>query len=128
MNENLINDIKKFISIKNNFESKDKNKKSILSHLEDAIKQETEYYLLLNNIDSGLEFNSSNKDDDNNYNKEDLNLLKKIINKLLQPEVVSDDSLNNAFSILGNNSNRKGYINLCLNFVKYVNSNSFSNI
>ena len=43
MNENLINDIKKFISIKNNFESKDKNKKSILSHLEDAIKQETEY-------------------------------------------------------------------------------------
>ena len=74
-----------------------------------------------------MELNSSNKDDDNNYNKEDLNLLKKIINKLKQPEVVSDESLNNAFNILGNNSDRKGFINLCLNFVKYVNSNSFSN-
>ena len=87
---------------------------------------ETEYYIMYNNLDSGFDI-PSDKNDNNNYNKEDLFLLKKLINKLKKPEVVSDDSLNKAFSILGNNSDRKKFLNLCLNFVKYVNSNPSSN-
>jgi hypothetical protein len=62
------------------------------------------------------------EEENNNYNKEELVILKKILNKLKKPEVVSD--LNNAFTILGNNSDRQQYINLCFHFLNYSNSNS----
>lgn len=64
------------------------------------------------------------EEENNNYNKEELIILKKILNNLKKSEVVSD--LNNAFTILGNNSDRQQYINLCLHFLNYSNSNSLS--
>ena len=128
-NEVLTNDIKKFISLKNenNNDIKDKNKKkSLFSYLGDALLVDSDYYILIDDYNKEFGINSKDKNDDN-YNKEDLLLLKKLINKLKKAEVVTDDSLNNAFTILGNNSDRNKYINLCLNFVKYVNANYLSN-
>ena len=129
MNEILSNDIKKFILIKSEYkaESKDK-KKTLLSRIGDALFAETECYIMYSNIenDMGL-YNINKNEDDDIYNKEDLTSLKILINKLKKSEVVSDDSLNNGFIILGNNSDKKRYINLCLNFVKYVNSSNKEN-
>ena len=125
MNENLSNDIKKFILIKNNYkEAKDKKKnKTLFSHLEEAIKANNTYnFYLMDNFENEKE----NKNED--YNKEDLSTLKTVLNTLKKSEdSFEDDSLNKAFNILGNNSNRQKYINLCLHFVKYANSYSLSN-
>ena len=126
----LSNDIKKFISLKNEGSNepkdKDKNKQSLLSYISNALLVENDYYFLMNDYNKEFGINSKDKDDDN-YNKEDLLSLKNLINKLKKSEVVTDDSLNHSFNILGNNSDKKKYINLCLNFVKYVNSNYLSN-
>ena len=124
MNEILSNDIKKFISIKSEYkeESKDK-KKTLLSRIGDALFAESECYIMYNNIENDIGLYDINKnEDDDVYNKEDLTSLKILINKLKKSEVVSNDSLNKGFIILGNNSDKKRYINLCLNFVKYANS------
>jgi hypothetical protein len=130
-NENIFNNIIKFNSIKidneDDEEQKD-NKKTLLSRVGEAFLFENDYILLMNNFEDEIDSNKTNKrEDDDNYNKEDLSLLKKVINKLKKPEVVSDDSLSKCFSILGNNSDIKNYINLCFYFVKYVNSCSITN-
>ena len=125
-NENLFKNIKKFNSLKIEDETKEK-KKTLLSRLGDVIMADTEYFMIMNHFEDEIETSIRDKKEDDNYNKEDLSFLKKLITKLKKPEVVSDDSLSNCFTILGNNSNRKYYINLCFNFVKYVNSNSVSN-
>ena len=129
MNEILDKNIKEFISLKNEYNNESKNnKKTLLSRLGDALMLETtEYFILTNNIHNEFENDLKIKYDDNDYNKDDLSTLKKVINKLKKSEVVSDDTLNNVFGILGNNSDRNKYINLCLNFVKYVNTNSYLN-
>ena len=129
LNEVLSNDIKKFISLKNEgsneTKDKDKDKKSLLSFIGSAFLVDNDYYYFVDDYNISLGINSKDKDEDN-YKKEDLLSLKNLINRLKQSEVVSDDSLNHAFNILGNNLDRKKYINLCLNFVKYVNPNCLS--
>ena len=127
MNETLLNDIKNFISLKSEFnaESKEK-KKTLLSRIGDALFAENEY-IMYNNIENDMGIYDININEDDIYNKDDLISLKKLINKLKKSEVISDDSLNNAFTILGNNSDRKKYLNLCLNFVKYVNTTNKEN-
>ena len=126
MDDNLEKRIKKFISLKNEYNSE--TKKTLLSNLGDALMLEArEYFILMNNYHDEFENDLKLKYNNNDFNKDDLAILKDVINKLKKSDVVSDDLLNSAFGILGNNSNRYQYINLCLNFVKYVNSNSSIN-
>ena len=118
-NEIVLKEFKNFISIKIN---KKKKNKSLLSHIEESIIKDPEYILLMENF--GNKNEEEEEEENNNYNKEELIILKKILNNLKKSEVVSD--LNNAFTILGNNSDRQQYINLCLHFLNYSNSNSLS--
>ena len=131
-NENIFKNIKTFNSIKleseNDEETKEK-KKTLFSRMGEVFLLENDYFMLMNNFENEIETNIRNKkdNDEGTYNKEDLSLLKKVFNELKKPEVVSDDLLHNCFTILGNNSNNKNYINLCFNFVKYANSCSLAN-
>ena len=113
MNEMVLKDLKSY--------NQKKKSKSLLSHIEETIIKDPEYILLMENFGNK---NEEEEEENNNYNKEELIILKKILNKLKKSEVVSD--LNNAFTILGNNSDRQQYINLCLHFSNYSNSNSLS--
>ena len=113
MNEMVLKDLKSY--------NQKKKSKSLLSHIEETIIKDPEYILLMENFGNK---NEEEEEENNNYNKEELNILKIILNKLKKSEVVSD--LNNAFTILGNNSDRQRYINLCLHFSNYSNSNSLS--
>ena len=114
MNEMVLKDLK-------SYNQKKKSKSLLLSHIEETIIKDPEYILLMENFGNK---NEEEEEENNNYNKEELIILKKILNKLKKSEVVSD--LNNAFTILGNNSDRQQYINLCLHFSNYSNSNSLS--
>jgi len=114
INEISLKELKSFNSIKIN-----QKKKSLLSHLEESIILDPEYILLMENFG-----NKNKEEENNNYNKEELIILKTNLKRLKKSEVVSD--LNNVFTILGNNSDRQEYLNLCLHFLNYSNSNSLS--
>ena len=91
------------------------------SRIGDAMLIAPEYFVLFNNFDDDEEDIKNNQKDDDNYNKDDLSTLKKIYNDLGGQDVISDESLNKLFGILGDISDKSKYRNLCLHFVRYIN-------
>ena len=115
-------DIKQYILLNNdNGINETKKSKSLLSRIGDAMLIAPEYFVLFNNFDNDEEDIKNNQKDDDNYNKDDLSTLKKIYNDLGGQDVISDESLNKLFGILGDISDKSKYRNLCLHFVRYIN-------
>ena len=116
-------DIKQYILLNNdNGINETKKSKSLLSRIGDAMLIAPEYFVLFNNFDNDEEDIKNNQKDDDNYNKDDLSTLKKIYNDLGGQDVISDESLNKLFGILGDISDKSKYRNLCLHFVRYINN------
>ena len=115
-------DIKQYILLNNdNGINESKQSKSLLSRIGDAMLIAPEYFVLFNNFDNDEEDIKNNQKDDDNYNKDDLSTLKKIYDDLGGQDVISDESLNKLFGILGDISDKSKYRNLCLHFVRYIN-------
>ena len=124
-NKKLQKDIKQYICLNNdNGINESMKSKSLLSRLGDAMLIAPEYFVIFNSFDDDEDDKSKKKNDDDNYNKEDLTTLKNIYNDLRGKDVVSDDSLNKLFAILGDVSDKNKFINLCLHFVKYISQKS----
>ena len=120
-NKKLQKDIKQYICLNNdNGINESMKSKSLLSRLGDAMLIAPEYFVIFNSFDDDEDDKTKKKNDDDNYNKEDLTTLKNIYNDLRGKDVVSDDSLNKLFAILGDVSDKNKFINLCLHFVKYI--------
>ena len=126
-NKKLQKDIKQYILLNNdNGINESMKSKSLLSRIGDAMLIAPEYYFLFNNFDNDEEDKSNNKKDDDNYNKEHLSTLKKLFDDLRGQDVISDESLNKLFGILGDVSDKIKYRNLCLHFVRYINQKTKS--
>ena len=126
-NKKLQKDIKQYILLNNdNGINESMKSKSLLSRIGDAMLIAPEYYFLFNNFDNDEEDKSNNKKDDDNYNKEHLSTLKKLFDDLRGQDVISDESLNKLFGILGDVSDKIKYRNLCLQFVRYINQKTKS--
>ena len=124
-NKKLQKDIKQYICLNNdNGINESMKSKSLLSRLGDAMLIAPEYFVIFNSFDDDEDDKTKKKNDDDNYNKEDLTTLKNIYNDLRGKDVVSDDSLNKLFAILGDVSDKNKFINLCLHFVKYISQKS----
>ncbi len=124
-NKKLQKDIKQYICLNNdNGINESMKSKSLLSRLGDAMLIAPEYFVIFNSFDDDEDDKTKKKNDDDNYNKEDLTTLKNIYNDLRGKDVVSDDSLNKLFAILGDVSDKNKFINLCLHFVKYIGQKS----
>ena len=124
-NKKLQKDIKQYICLNNdNGINESMKSKSLLSRLGDAMLIAPEYFVIFNSFDDDEDDKTKKKNDDDNYNKEDLTTLKNIYNDLRGKDVVSDDSLNKLFAILGDISDKNKFINLCLHFVKYIGQKS----
>ena len=124
-NKKLQKDIKQYICLNNdNGINESMKSKSLLSRLGDAMLIAPEYFVIFNSFDDDEDDKTKKKNDDDNYNKEDLTTLKNIYNDLRGKDVVSDDSLNKLFAILGDVSDKNKFINLCLYFVKYISQKS----
>ena len=123
-NKKMQKDIKQYILLNNDNRINESMKsKSLLSRIGDAMLIAPEYFILFNNFDNDDEDKTKKHEEEDNYNKNDLLILKNVFNDLEREKVLSDESLNNLFGILGNVSDKKKYINLCLHFVKYINEN-----
>jgi len=124
-NKKLQKDIKQYICLNNdNGINESMKSKSLLSRIGDAMLIAPEYFVIFNSFDDDEDDKAKKKNDDDNYNKDDLSTLKNIYNDLKGKDVVADDSLNKLFAILGDVSDKKKYINLCLHFVKYIGQKS----
>ena len=124
-NKKIQKDIKQYILLNNETGLNESMKsKSLLSRLGDAMLIAPEYFILFNSFDIEDDDKKKNYKEDDNYNKDDLSTLKQIYDDLKREEVVSDESLNKLFGILGNVSDKNRYINLCLHFMKYLGQNS----
>lgn len=124
-NKKLQKDIKQYICLNNdNGINESMKSKSLLSRIGDAMLIAPEYFVIFNSFDDDEDDKTKKKNDDDNYNKEDLTTLKNIYNDLRGKDVVSDDSLNKLFAILGDVSDKNKFINLCLHFVKYISQKS----
>ena len=124
-NKKLQKDIKQYICLNNdNGINESMKSKSLLSRLGDAMLIAPEYFVIFNSFDDDEDDKTKKKNDNDNYNKEDLTTLKNIYNDLRGKDVVSDDSLNKLFAILGDVSDKNKFINLCLHFVKYISQKS----
>ena len=123
-NKKMQKDIKQYILLNNDNRINESMKsKSLLSRIGDAMLIAPEYFILFNNFDNDDEDKTKKHEEEDNYNKNDLLILKNVFNDLEREKVLSDESLNNLFGILGNVSDKRKYINLCLHFVKYINEN-----
>ena len=129
-NKKIQKDIKQYVLLNNDNRINESMKsKSLLSRIGDVMLIAPEYFIVFNNFDNEDDDKSKKYKEDDDYNKEDLATLKKVYNELKSPEVISDESLNTLFGILGNVSDKKKYKNLCLHFVEYINENSdFNNL
>ena len=123
-NKKMQKDIKQYILLNNDNRINESMKsKSLLSRIGDAMLIAPEYFILFNNFDNDDEDKTKKHEEEDNYNKNDLLILKNVFNDLEREKVLSDESLNNLFGILGNVPDKRKYINLCLHFVKYINEN-----
>ena len=124
-NKKIQKDIKQYVLLNNDNRINESMKsKSLISRIGDAMLIAPEYFIVFNNFDDEDDDKNKKYKEDDDYNKDDLSTLKKIFNELKSQEVVSDESLNTLFGILGNVSDKKKYKNLCLHFVEYINENS----
>ena len=124
-NKKIQNDIKEY-NLLDHDNRINESSPSLLSRLGDAMLIAPEYFLIFNSFDELGEDKPKKFKEEEGYNKEDLSILKKGFIDLKSQDVVSDDSLNKLFGLLGNVSDKKKYLNLCLSFVKYINKNSFT--
>ena len=123
-NKKMQKDIKQYILLNNDNRINESMKsKSLLSRIGDAMLIAPEYFILFNNFENEDEDKTKKHEEDDNYNKDDLSTLKKVFNDLSSEKTLSDESLSKLFGILGNVSDKKEYINLCLHFVKYIQEN-----
>ena len=129
-NKKIQKDIKQYVLLNNDNRINESMKsKSFLSRIGDVMLIAPEYFIVFNNFDNDDDDNNKKYKEDDDYNKDDLSTLKKVFNELKSEEVISDESLNTLFGILGNVSDKKKYKNLCLHFVEYINENSnFTNL
>jgi len=123
-NKKMKKDIKQYNLLNNDNRINESLKsKSLLSRIGDAMLLAPEYFILFNNFDNEDEEKTKKHEEEDYYDKNDLLALKNVFNDLLSEKVLSDESLNILFGILGNVSDKKKYTNLCLHFVKYINEN-----
>ena len=125
-NKKLQKDIKQYICLnnENGINEPLKSSKSLLSRIGDAMLIAPEYFVIFNSFDDDEDDKTKKNKRDDNYNKDDLSTLNNIYNDLKKKDVISDDSLNKLFGILGDVSDKNKYKNLCFHFVKNINQNS----
>ena len=120
-------DIKQYILLNNDNEINEQMKsKSLLSRIGDAMLIAPEYFIYFNSFDNIGEDDKSKKikHEDDKYNKEDLITLKNAFSELKKKEIIKDELLSASSAILGNVSDKKQYLNLCLHFVTYISKNT----